>query len=90
MLSKLSMNFESNVIEEILISLKPDIRKVAIRHLKTYLHGRGIKLHSRSDIAAVAEENLTLKEIRMIFKDIMKLMKIDPEEIKRLKGYYLG
>jgi len=89
MLSKLSMDFETNMVEEILISLKPNQRKAALKSLKAYLRQKGVKLHSHSDIPALAEEHLSLKEFRTIFRETMSAMRLDTEDVKKLKAYYL-
>ena len=90
MLSKLTINFETNFIEEILTFLHPETRKKAIKGIKEQLKRKDIQFDYKSDIAALAEENLTVKEIRTIFREIFHLEQIDPLEVQERKAYYLG
>ncbi len=90
MLSKILMNYEINFVEDILTSLEPDPRKAAIKNIKNLLRQKGITLHSRSDIPSLAEEHLTIKDIRNIFRESHHLKHVDHEEIKKLKAYYLS
>lgn len=89
MLNKLPINFETNLVDEILNNLTPDLRKAAIKSIKKQLVKKNVKLHSHSDFTVLAEKNLTLREIRNIFREFAGMIRFDPGEIKELKAYYL-
>ncbi|MFC1555515.1 PEP/pyruvate-binding domain-containing protein [candidate division KSB1 bacterium] len=89
MLNKLTINFETNFIEEILTFLPPETRKKAIKCIKEHLKRKEVRFNYKSDIPGLADEHLTVKEVRSIFRGIFHLEQIDPIEVQKRKAYYL-
>jgi len=72
-----------------LASLRPGARKEVVRKLRSFLREKGVKIHSHSNVPALAEENLTIKELRGIFRDHVKHLQLESEDTQQLKAYYL-
>ncbi|MCH8286905.1 hypothetical protein IIB79_10315 [candidate division KSB1 bacterium] len=90
MLKKLTINLETNIIEDILVSLETGARRKVILDLKTTLLNKKIKIPSGKDIPTCAEENLTLKEVKTIILNVMHLMPEESVDTNILKAQYLA
>ena len=89
MLKRLSINLENNIIEDILISLKAEARKKVLLNLKTTLLEKGIATRSGVEVPALAEEHLTVKELKSTILDALHLMPVESEDVRSLKAHYL-
>ncbi|MCP4728271.1 MAG: hypothetical protein GY863_24760 [bacterium] len=89
MLGKLNINVDSNIIDEILLSLEPEDKRKFLKELHEKLKSKGIKVTSGSNVSMLAEEHLSLKELKSILSDTLDVDPIEPEETKKLRAFYL-
>ncbi len=89
MLGKLNINVDSNIIDEILLSLEPEDKRTFLNELYERLKKKEIEISAGSNISVLAEEHLSLKELKSILSDTLDVTPIEPEETKKLKAFYL-
>ncbi len=89
MLGRLSINFEANIVDEVLYSLETKDKKILLTELKNHLRRKGVKVEQERHISEIVEENFTLKELKVILNETLNFIPLETKETRKKRAAYL-